>query len=546
LPPPLPAATAAEGVPPPGGIPPVIPKPPKSRRLRRTLLVLVVTLACIGWSVVRIIDAVHDRIVRFVGPRSGGWRPPDQPVSRPTKALAALATPIATTNSVQSAADLYGITNLWTFRLEFTPDQWAGLEPNRIEQMQSRRRLEIGIELRNPAAKRSGLAGVRGLEFDWVHATVRFEDREFTNAAVRYKGNGTFLNSQRGSKKPFKVDLNKFNKGQRLAGRATFNLHNMVVDDSFMSDALGYEVFRAAGVPAPRTAYARVFTSVGDEQPRYLGLYVLVENLDQDFARDQLGTKDGIIFKPVTYELFHDLGEDWAAYRPIYDPKTQPTPDQQRRVIEFAKLLSNADDETYARRVGEFLDLDQFARFVAVNVLLSSYDGFLYNGQNFYLWLDPRSNRFVFLPWDLDQAWGEFQPISSLEDRAHASIMHPWVGEHRLLERTMAVEEFSKLYRARLRELVETEFAPAKLHRRVDELAAWLRPVVAEESPWKRNRFEGAITGEPVAGGDNNGLGWDHGRPPHPLKWFIAERAESVRDQLDGRSEGVIVRRHRW
>jgi hypothetical protein len=33
--------------------------------------------------------------------------------------------------------------------------------------------------LRNPAAKRNGLAGVRGLEFEWVHATVEFEDRTF-------------------------------------------------------------------------------------------------------------------------------------------------------------------------------------------------------------------------------------------------------------------------------------------------------------------------------------------------------------------------------
>jgi spore coat protein CotH len=248
----------------------------------------------------------------------------------------------------------------------------------------------------------------------------------------------------------------------------------------------------------------------------------------------------------VTYELFHDLGEDWADYRPIYDPKTQPTLEQQQRVIEFAKLLSNADDETYARRVGEFLDLDEFARFIAVNVLLSSYDGFLYNGQNFYIWLDPQSNRFLFLPWDLDQAWGEFQPIANLEDRAHASVFHPWVGEHRLLARTMAVPEFAKIYRARLEELLTTQFVPAKLLARVDELAAWLRPVVAEESSWKRSRFESAVTDEQITGWNPGGGGWDQNRPAHPLKWFIVERAQSVREQLEGKSDGVIVRRRRW
>jgi spore coat protein CotH len=76
-------------------------------------------------------------------------------------------------------------------------------------------------------------------------------------------------------------------------------------------------------------------------------------------------------------------------------------------------------------RVGGYLDLDSFARFLAVTVSLSSYDGLLHNGQNFHLWLAQDTQRFHFLPWDLDTAWGKFGVSGSAMDRAEASIRQP-------------------------------------------------------------------------------------------------------------------------
>src|SRR5207249_3708995 len=166
------------------------------------------------------------------------------------------------------------------------------------------------------------------------------------------------------------------------------------------------------------------------------------------------------IFKPVTYDLFQDLGDDWAAYADIYDLKTKATVEQQRRVIELARLVTRADDPEFGRRIGEYLDLDEFAGFLAGLVLLASYDGFLTNGQNFYLYLDPRSNKFGFIPWDLDHAWGGFPFVGTAPTRERASIWKPWAHQNRFLERVMAVEEFRRIYRRRLEELLETKFVP--------------------------------------------------------------------------------------
>src|SRR2546422_174384 len=94
-------------------------------------------------------------------------------------------------------------------------------------------------------------------------------------------------------------------------------------------------------------------------------------------------------------------GTNGGASPAPYDLKTKATTAQLNRVIELARLVSHAEDAEFARRLEEYLDLDEFARFLAGLVLLSSYDSFLSDGQNFYLYLDPRSNKFGFLPWDL-------------------------------------------------------------------------------------------------------------------------------------------------
>src|SRR5204862_5679107 len=122
----------------------------------------------------------------------------------------------------------------------------------------------------------------------------------FTKVAARFKGNGSYLLSLYGSKQSFKVDLNKFTKRQKLASVDELNFNNLIYDRSYMSDALAYEFFRDAGVPAPRTAYAWLSISEGgkwDHQP--LGLYLMVEVLDAAFTLDRFGSKRTPVFKPV-------------------------------------------------------------------------------------------------------------------------------------------------------------------------------------------------------------------------------------------------------
>jgi RNA polymerase sigma factor (sigma-70 family) len=436
---------------------------------------------------------------------------------------------------LRNAEQLYQTTNIWPVHLTFTREQWKALEPKRSRLLPNFILPDNRILLRNPEARRSGILGVLGRGYDWSQAECEFGQVVFTNVATRVKGNIASLLSKR----PFRLDLNKFERGQKLGGLDALTFDSLVFDYSCMNEALAYEFFRDAGVPAPRTAYAWLSVSVANQWERKpFGLYVMEEAVDNAFAAERFGSRKTPLFKPSTYKLFEYMGDDWSAYAPIYDLKTEATPEQRQRIIEFARLVTSASDQEFAKRVGGFLDLDEFARFLAVQVLLPNYDCILTTGQNFYLYLDQGSNKFGFIPWDLDAAWGNFW-IGTKAEQQQSSIWRPWVGENQFLERVMTVEEFRRIYRAHLEDFIARLYVPERLNRRIDIIAAAIREPIAAESPYRLDKFEQTVGLKPVA----PAKWWDVvDFSTSDLKQFIAGRARSVRSQLAGESPGILLK----
>ncbi len=430
-------------------------------------------------------------------------------------------------------------TNIWTVHLTFTPEQWQAMEPKQGPRP-ARPFGAGGMSLLGPEGGRNGVLAAMGLQFDYVHASLEFGANRFQDVGVRYKGNGTFMSSRNTPKRSFKIGLNHFVKGQKLGGMAQLNLHNSVRDPSFMNEAVAYRLFRDGGVPAPRTAYARVFVTVpGRYDRKYFGLYDLVEDVSPAFLKERLGASKGALLKPVTPVLFSDLGDDWKNYNQTYDPKVSLAQEDKQRVMAFARIVSKADDAEFAARLPEYIDLDNFARYLAITTWLCDLDGMLGVGQNYYLWLQPNTRKFIFIPWDQDQTFGQFPRGSTQEQRENLSLQKPWSGENRFLERVFKTEAFKKAYRARLEEFNGSIFEPARLGRLVDELAMVLRAPVGEESPERLAELNRAAAGERVT--IYMGPAGFGGELVKPIKSFAEARAQSVSDQLAGRSQGQTV-----
>src|SRR5262245_15743072 len=271
-----------------------------------------------------------------------------------------LVVPALASLCIAQTHTLFRPTVIWDVHLGFTQEQYRAMEPKRTPG--GGFAFGRGEWLQGSEGKRNGLASAMGIDFPIARATVSINEVALRDVSVRYKGNGTFLEGQGAGKFSYKVDLNEFVKGQKFHGVSKLNLHSNVTDGSWMNEVLSYRMYRDAGVPAPRTAYAKLYLTVaGRSDKRYAGLYSLVENIDAAFAGHNFPNKGGAIFKPVSVNLFRYMGEDWATYNQTYDPRDPLTEEQKRRMIDFTRLVTQASPAQFAAQIGGFLDLDEFA-----------------------------------------------------------------------------------------------------------------------------------------------------------------------------------------
>src|SRR6185369_17107543 len=80
------------------------------------------------------------------------------------------AAPQLSAATIRNAGDLYKSTNIWHAHVHFTREQWKAFKPRSIEPLPNIFLADGMILVRNPAAPRSGFAGVLGYAYDWTHA----------------------------------------------------------------------------------------------------------------------------------------------------------------------------------------------------------------------------------------------------------------------------------------------------------------------------------------------------------------------------------------
>jgi hypothetical protein len=112
------------------------------------------------------------------------------------------------------------------------------------------------------------------------------------------------------------------------------------------------------------------------------------------------------------------------------------------------------------------------------------------------------------------------------ETRRDLSIDRPGGNRNRLIERVLKIPRHKEKYHAYLAEYVDSIFAEKKMHRQISAAAKFLRPLIHENGDKAPERFARVLADAPSA------------REAHPMKFFVTKRCESVRQQLEGRSEG--------
>jgi spore coat protein H len=395
---------------------------------------------------------------------------------------------------VAAAPATFGLTNIWTIELHASSNSWNTLLKSR--------------------------------DFTQIDATIN--SHTYTNISARQKGYGTTIGAEG------RLPLRLVFKGERVAGVKRLSLNNNLFDTSYLRDVLSYKLCNDFGVRAPKTAFAKLYLKTTDvKSPNssiYLGLYTVTEIVDEPWLRERFGAKDGLLMKPRA-PIFNQAS-DWPTIADRAVPERQASQTEQARIVAFARLVNHASDDAFARELPSYIELENFLRFLAVNVALANHDSYIGMAKNYYLYLNPTTGKLTWIPWDFDLSFGGHFLFGTPQQRIDLSIDRFCTTGDRLIERVLAIPAMKERYHALLREFLARHFEVAALEKQIDSLAALIQPCVMEDSPERRRRFESSLDTR-GQGLPANGWQVDIG-----LKDFIRGRAQSLNDQLAGKSKG--------
>lgn len=361
------------------------------------------------------------------------------------------------------------------------------------------------FDIRLPKSRWDNLLA-NAVDEQWEQVEACFEGKRIGTIALRFKGSyGTLYGcfDESGElvcpRLSMKLKFSEYAEDLRFFGLKRLNFHANRYDDSRMKEKLAYDLYRAMGIPAPRASWAVV--RVNGES---LGLYGMVEELDGSFTRDRWPEHpDGNLYKHL-WPTDTDRADITAALR------TNEDDGDVTGFLAFSQAVEAADDESgVLDALAAFTDLDHWARYMAVDDAIASYDGVTYfytddgtwsHNHNYYFYEDAPLH-FTLVPWDVESTfwidpnhaaphWTEVPEDCSLtypywDGLAVAPACDPVFGALNLdLER----------WRAAARQVLDGPFAEETMLRTIDSYAALIGDEArAPATPTMYTTFDGAV-----------------------------------------------------
>ena len=296
----------------------------------------------------------------------------------------------------------------------------------------------------------------------YVAADVSFSNsalsnESVSNVGVRLRGN----TARTHPKKSFKIDFREFG-GEQFYRHKKINLKPNVNDPSLVRELLTMHLYRMMDVPAPRTAPAVVYFN--DE---YMGVYLMIEQIDDEFVDRRFGKEVGYLYKCAFGATLQDDGQ---VFEPaLYESKMNEDTDTRAELDAFVESLNSIAKVNFAQEFGEIFGVDRYLRQLAVEAITGHWDGYSYLNNNFYLYYDEDEGRFEFIAYDTDNTWG----IDWVNrDWATRDLTHFHRNGHPrpLTSRILDVEAWERRYYFYVNQLFDQYFTEDYLYPLFDQL----------------------------------------------------------------------------
>ena len=323
--------------------------------------------------------------------------------------------------------------------------------------------------------------GQQGSEHEF-RATFRFESSNLTqtiqNVGFRLRGN-TSLNA---AKKSFKISFNTFIEGARWQGLEKINLNGSHNDPTRIRTKLCWDMLREANLPAARTSMVQLY--INDQN---FGLLTHVEHIDETFT-------ERVFADPYAGNLYKCLYPADLAYisnnpsdykfelngRRAYELKTNEYADNYSDLTNFIQILNQTSLDDLPCQLESVFQVDRYLKQAAFDILTGNWDGYIYNKNNYYLYLNRQTGQFEFIHYDLDNTLG-IDWVN--QDWTQRSVYNwaPSSQDRPLFKRLLQVPTYRNRYTYYLTELMQTVFHADSLRNRINALQELIAPVVAAD-----------------------------------------------------------------
>jgi PKD repeat protein len=308
---------------------------------------------------------------------------------------------------------------------------------------------------------------------------------------IGFRMRGQFSLRESGSKKPWKIDTDAYIDGQEFHNLRQLMLLNNVGDPSMLREKLAYEMMAFAGLPASHVAYTALWIDFTDDEqpPLYWGVYTLVERVDNKYIGNRFGqdSKGGNLYKashaqrgPMDLKYYGDSIEAYPTQNGqyAYGKMNNEEETDYSDIVELCRVIDGtkyASDEELMQAFEKVINVDAFLRYIAVVTILDNWDSYPYTGNNFYLFNNPVSGRFEWIPWDL--TWGG-NPQTQLFGRVDPGL----IGEAPLYDKVFQVAAYQSKYAAYADLLLRYWFKTEKISDKAQAYHRMIAPYISQST----------------------------------------------------------------
>lgn len=296
---------------------------------------------------------------------------------------------------------------------------------------------------------------------------VENDKTEYKDVGVKCKGAaGSFRSVD--DRPALTLNFDKYIKKQNFHAMDKVHLNNSVQDGTYMHEILCSDINLAAGVVCARASHARVWINNRD-----LGFYGLKEGFDKSFLKRHFADNDGNFYdggflQDIDANLERDEGKG---------------PDDKADLKALVAACREGDPAKRWVKVDELLDVGNFLKFMALELMCCHWDGYCNNRNNYRVYFDPTSKKAYFFPHGMDQMFGD----------TNAGILH--VPGALVANTVMQNPEWRGRYRDTIGELMPLFNPPDKLHKRLDQIHARTRPVIEAWNKGAANDHDNQVKG---------------------------------------------------